>query len=119
MKRTLFIIATLFLAAGLRAQPLPQMAHPAVDVHHLEFDRDEFRVEPVRVEPINFDSARSSFNEDRREPEHLDFGSRNLAELDNMSDSFEQERNNHNNEFSNMRMQFEDPKMEHLNFNVQ
>jgi hypothetical protein len=119
MKRYFFIIVTLFVSPGLRAQSLQQMAHPGIEASHLQFTHENFHVEPVRVEPIGVESLRATFEEDRREPEHLNFGSQSLTEVDSINDNFEQTRRNHDSEFSNMRMQFENPNMEHLNFNVQ
>ncbi len=124
MKQLVIIMALFFSAVITQAQQPRQHQHGIrrsdPGFRHPTFDsaRDSFAsIEPVKVDPINSDSVRNSFEEKRVEPIHLDFGSRPLENFQHLSDTFDDYRNNER--YSNMRMQFEDQRLDHLNFNAQ
>jgi hypothetical protein len=118
MKTSLFIGAAL-LTAGVVCAQQAQMSHPVVSIERTEIEpirrEDIFSdVRPAEIQALNFDDVNSNFNQPAVEPRHMDFGGGQ-----NSITSTDFQHNDHRSDFSNIRMQFEDSRFEHLNFNVQ
>jgi hypothetical protein len=105
-----------FISAVASAQQSP-MRHPELSIEsvHVEPIRREdlfSSVKPISHESLSFDTV--SDIQKPEPPRHIDFGggTQNIR-------STEIQSNELRNNFSNIRMEFESPDFQHLNFNVQ
>jgi hypothetical protein len=111
MKKTVFIVGGMvFFALPLAAQPV---SITRTDIRGVSegFQRTEFQA--IHVEPV----TTTDFTSTQR-PEVLPERTQFKDTMDFGGQSFESRNQNHENNFSNMRMEFHDPEFKHLDFNA-